>query len=234
MFKKRLGIILMLVCILTTTATEAFAAEVFSFEAVYAGSGQPVQPDPPKTKPASPKGEAPSPAEPSPEEIWVWAPEQPPEEPETTAQPVEPMKPAEPADPKEDFPYDLETFAVEVLRLTNEARAEAGAPALETDPVLTQMAQARMEESGGKLSHTRPDGTTPDTIFREYDTELTCTGEIIMSTSRSPQAIVNGFLASPSHRANLLDPNHKYAGIGVAWGETPAGPGIAVLELFAK
>ena len=55
-----------------------------------------------------------------------------------------------------------------------------------------------------------------------------------MSTSRSPQAIVNGFLASPSHRANLLDPNHKYAGIGVAWGETPAGPGIAVLELFAK
>ena len=212
----------MLVCILTTTATEAFAAEVFSFEAVYAGSGQPVQPDPPKTKPASPKGEAPSPAEPSPEEIWVWAPEQP------------PVKPAESADPKEDFPYDLETFAVEVLRLTNEARAEAGAPALETDPVLTQMAQARMEESGGKLSHTWPDGTTPDTIFREYDTELTCTGEIIMSTSRSPQAIVNGFLASPSHRANLLDPNHKYAGIGVAWGETPAGPGIAVLELFAK
>ena len=227
MFKKRLGIILMLVCILTTTATEAFAAEVFSFEAVYAGSDQPVQPDPPKTKPASPMVEVPSSAEPSPEEIWVWVPE----EPETTAQPV---KPAEPADPKEDFPYDLETFAAEVLRLTNEARAEAGAPALETDPVLTQMAQARMEESGGKLSHTRPDGTTPDTIFREYDTELTCTGEIIMSTSRSPQAIVNGFLASPSHRANLLDPNHKYAGIGVAWGETPAGPGIAVLELFAK
>ena len=234
MFKKRLGVLLMLVCFLTATATEVFAAEVFSFEAVYAGSDQPVQPDPPKTKPVSPKVEVPSSAEPSPEEIWVWVPEQPPEEPETIAQPVEPMKPAKPADSKEDFPYDLETFAAEVLRLTNEARAEAGAPALETDPVLNRMAQARMEESGGKLSHTRPDGTTPDTIFQEYDTELTCTGEIIMSTSRSPQAIVNGFLASPSHRANLLDPNHKYAGIGVAWGETPASPGIAVLELFAK
>ena len=233
MFKKRLGIILMLVCILTTTATEAFAAEVFSFEAVYAGSGQPVQPDPPKTKPAGPKVEAPPPAESGPEEIWVWAPEQPPEEPQPDIE-VQPAEPAKPAKPEDDFSYDLETFAAEVLRLTNEARAEAGAPALETDPVLTRMAQARMEESGGKLSHTRPDGTTPDTIFREYDTELTCTGEIIMSTSRSPQAIVNGFLASPSHRANLLDPNHKYAGIGVAWGETPAGPGIAVLELFAK
>lgn len=233
MFKKRLGIILMLVCILTTTATEAFAAEVFSFEAAYAGSGQPVQPDPPKTKPASPKVEAPSSVEPSPEEFWVWAPEQPPEEPQPDIE-VQPAEPAKPAKPEDDFSYDLETFAAEVLRLTNEARTEAGAPALETDPILTQMAQARMEESGGKLSHTRPDGTTPDTIFWEYDTSLTCTGEIIMSTSRSPQAIVNGFLASPSHRANLLDPNHQYAGIGVAWGETPAGPGIAVLELFAK
>lgn len=226
MFKKRLGIVLMLVCILTTTTTEAFAAEVFSFEAVYAGSGEPVQPEPPKAKPAKPKVEAASPAEP--QEIWVWVPEQPPEEPQPV--PAEPIVTPTP----EDFPYDLETFAAEVLRLTNEARAEAGAPALEADPVLTQMAQARMEETGGKLSHIRPDGTTPDTIFREYDTQLTCTGEIIMSTSRSPQAIVNGFLASPSHRANILDPNHKYAGIGVAWGETPAGPGIAVLELFAK
>lgn len=220
----------MLVCVLTATATEAFAAEVFSFEAVYAGDRLPVQPDPPKVKPAKPKEETPPPAEPRPEEIWVWVPEQPTEEPQPDAE----VQPAKPTEPEENFPYDLETFAAEVLRLTNETRAEAGAPALETDPVLTQMAQARMEETGGKLSHTRPDGTTPDTIFREYDTQLTCTGEIIMSTSRSPQAIVNGFLASPSHRANLLDPNHKYAGIGVAWGETPAGPGIAVLELFAK
>ena len=233
MFKKRLGVFLMLVCLLTATATEAFAAEVFSFEAVYAGSGQPVQPDPPRVKPADPKAETPPPAEPGPEDIWVWAPEQPPEDPQPEIE-VQPAEPAKPAKPEDDFSYDLETFAAEVLRLTNEARAEAGAPALETDPILTQMAQARMEETGGKLSHTRPAGTTPDTIFREYDTGLTCTGEIIMSTSRSPQAIVNGFLASPSHRANLLDPNHKYAGIGVAWGETPAGPGIAVLELFAK
>jgi uncharacterized protein YkwD len=132
------------------------------------------------------------------------------------------------------FSYDPESFAAEVLRLTNEARAEAGIPALETDPVLTEMAQARMEETGGKLTHTRPDGSTPDTIFGEYDTGLRCTGEIIMSTSRSPRAVVDGFLGSPAHRENLLNPEHRYVGIGTAWGETPAGPGIAVLELFAK
>lgn len=132
------------------------------------------------------------------------------------------------------FSYDPESFAAEVLRLTNEAREEAGFPALETDPVLTEMAQARMEETGGKLTHTRPDGSTPDTIFGEYDAGLRCTGEIIMSTSRSPRAVVDGFLGSPAHRENLLNPEHRYVGIGTAWGETPAGPGIAVLELFAK
>lgn len=132
------------------------------------------------------------------------------------------------------FSYDPESFAAEVLRLTNEAREEAGIPALETDPVLTEMAQARMEETGGKLTHTRPDGSTPDTIFGEYDAGLRCTGEIIMSTSRRPRAVVDGFLGSPAHRENLLNPEHRYVGIGTAWGETPAGPGIAVLELFAK
>lgn len=140
--------------------------------------------------------------------------------------------PEQPAD--SGFPYTLGSFGEEVLRLTNEARAAAGSPPLEADPTLTEMAQARMEENWGRLTHTRPDGTTPDTIFGEYDTDLICTGEIIMSSSRSPQAIVNGFLASPSHRENLLNPDHRYVGIGTSWGETPAGTGIAVLELFAK
>lgn len=145
-----------------------------------------------------------------------------------------PVGAGECAEKETGFSYDPESFAAEVLRLTNEAREEAGLPALETDPVLTEMAQARMEETGGKLTHTRPDGSTPDTIFGEYDAGLRCTGEIIMSTSRSPRAVVDGFLGSPAHRENLLNPEHRYVGIGTAWGETPAGPGIAVLELFAK
>lgn len=145
-----------------------------------------------------------------------------------------PVGAGECAEKETGFSYDPESFAAEVLRLTNEAREEAGLPALETDPVLTEMAQARMEETGGKLTHTRPDGSTPDTIFGEYDAGLRCTGEIIMSTSRSPRAVVDGFLGSPAHRENLLNPEHRYVGIGTAWGETPAGPGSAVLELFAK
>lgn len=219
MLKKGL-MIMAAACLFTAAAVPAFAASqeepageiVCAFEAFYAGSGESVRPDPPVNRPAAPV-----------QEIFSSVPDDPSEE-----------APETPDNAEEDFPYDLESFAAEVLRLTNKARAEKGLDALNTDPVLTQMAQARMEETGGKLTHIRPDGSTPDTIFQEYDTSLVCTGEIIISTSRSPQSAVDGFLSSPSHRANLLNSNHQYVGIGVAWGETPAGPGIAVLELFAK
>ena len=213
MLKKGL-MIMAAACLFTAAAVPAFAASqeesagevVCAFEAFYAGSGESVRPDLPPVQ-----------------EIFSSVPDDTSEE-----------APETPDNAEEDFPYDLESFAAEVLRLTNETRAEKGLDALNTDPILTQMAQARMEETEGKLTHIRPDGSTPDTIFQEYDTSLVCTGEIIISTSRSPQSAVDGFLSSPSHRATLLNSNHQYVGIGVAWGETPAGPGIAVLELFAK
>ena len=51
-----------------------------------------------------------------------------------------------------------------------------------------------MEETGGKLTHTRPDGSTPDTIFGEYDAGLRCTGEIKNYTKSSTLAVVEGLL----------------------------------------
>ena len=50
---------------------------------------------------------------------------------------------------------------------------EAGAPPLELNPTLSEMAQARKDENKGKMTHIRPDGSTADTIFKEYDTDLT-------------------------------------------------------------
>lgn len=210
---KQKGMAMLMAALLAAgTATPAYAAEeVFSFEMVYVGEAKP-----------SEQKEATVPETIPPQTVIIVE----------SSNHSEGIIPEQPAD--SGFPYTLSGFGEEVLRLTNEARAAAGAPPLEADPTLAEMAQARMEENRGRLTHTRPDGTTPDTIFEEYDTGLICTGEIIMSSSRSPQAIVNGFLASPSHRENLLNPDHRYVGIGTSWGETPAGTGIAALELFAK
>ena len=226
--------ILMAVLLAAGTMPPVYAAEeVFSIEAVYVGESQKDSP-PPAPKPEQQREEK-SVSQPQKKKIKVVVVKRK----ETTVQTSPEVQnevkkiTGQTAQDTEEFPYTLESFAEEVLRLTNEARAEAGAPPLELDPTLNEMAQARKDENKGKMTHIRPDGSTADTIFKEYDTDLTCTGEIIMSTAQSPEAIVNGFLAGKSHRENLLNPGHKYVGIGVSWGETPAGTGIAVLELFA-
>jgi len=241
--------ILMTVLLAAGAMAPVYAAEeIFSIEAVYVGESQKNSPHSPHSPPPSPKPEQQRKEKP------VSQPQQPqqPQKKKIKVVPVSVEKKGTAAQTSpevqseventigqtsqdtDEFPYTLESFAEEVLRLTNEARAEAGAPALELDPTLQEMAQARKDENKGKMTHTRPDGTTADAIFKEYDTNLKCTGEIIIGVCSSPGAVVNGFLASKAHRENMLNPDHMYVGIGASWGETPAGTGIAVLELFAK
>lgn len=243
--KRKLASIILAALLAAGTAVPVYAEEIFSIEAVYVGDSRNSGPQSSSSEASRQTKSKPTPAAeptkavavkvvPKPQKVKIVIPKKEDGAKPVLSEKVESEKPQPKQTEQTDFPYTLESFAEEVLRLTNEARAEAGAPPLETDPVLSEMAQARKDENNKKMTHTRPDGTTADTIFQEYDTSLTCTGEIIISTCSSPEAVVNGFLSSPAHKKNMLNPDHKYAGIGVSWGETPAGKGIAVLELFAK
>jgi len=133
---------------------------------------------------------------------------------------------------KFSFDYTLETFAEIFTRETNKIRAEHGLPTFETDSLLSEMAQARMDESE-RMDHKRPDGSDPTTIFPEYGSELRCTGENMGSAGPSPKNSARGFETSPGHRKNLLNPDAKYMGVGVKWVNTIVGRRIAVLQLFA-
>lgn len=130
------------------------------------------------------------------------------------------------------FDYTLESFAEAFTAETNRIREENGLPAFETDDLLTEMAQARSDESD-KLSHVRPDGTDPTTIFTEYGSILKCTGENIMSGGPTPENAARGFMTT-NHRKNILNPDATYMGVGVTWVDTIVGPRISVLQLFAR
>lgn len=131
-----------------------------------------------------------------------------------------------------DFDYTLEEFAEAFTKETNKIREENGLPAFETDNLITEMAQARMDEST-KINHVRPDGSDPTTIFPEYGSDLRCTGENIMGAGPAPENAARGFLNSDGHKKNILKPGAKYMGVGVKWVDTIVGPRIAVLQLFA-
>jgi len=132
------------------------------------------------------------------------------------------------------FNYTLEEFADEIIYYVNVVRTENGLSELKTDSTLTEMAQARIVENNGVLTHRRPGDVGFWTIFDEYDTNLKATGENIAGAGGIPESIVRGFLTSEGHKANLLNPDAEYIGIGVKWVDTIIGPQIAVLQLFAK
>lgn len=132
---------------------------------------------------------------------------------------------------KSAFDYTLESFAEAFTAETNKIREENGLPAFETDSLLTEMAQARMDESE-HMDHKRPDGSDPTTIFPEYGSELRCTGENMGAAGATPENFARAFMTT-SHRKNILNPDAKYMGVGVKWVDTVIGPRIAILQLFA-
>lgn len=105
-------------------------------------------------------------------------------------------------------------FAEEVLQYVNEARARNNLSALVLDNTLCAAAEVRAEEVGRRFSHTRPDGSSWITVIREFGIPYRVCGENIALGYRDARTVVNGWLNSPSHRANIMSPNYTRMGVG--------------------
>lgn len=107
-------------------------------------------------------------------------------------------------------------FAAEVVRLVNLERAKAGLKSLGTFQRLTDAAQIRAGELAKYYSHTRPDGTQFDTVMKEVGTNVIANGfgENIAGGQRTPAEVVEAWMNSPGHRANILRPDYSYIGVG--------------------
>jgi uncharacterized protein YkwD len=121
---------------------------------------------------------------------------------------------------------DTSGFAGQVLALLNQQRTANGLPALHEVGPLDQSAEAYSETmmeatAGGAvyLSHTSPDGASfSDRIAQAGYNNWTSLGENIAAGQRSPQEVVDAWMNSPGHRANILDGSFRDVGIGVAVG----------------
>ena len=112
---------------------------------------------------------------------------------------------------------DSSEFAVEVLELVNIERENAGLEPLELDEDLVRLANIRAEEIVENFSHTRPNGTSCFTILEEVYYH-TC-GENIAAGSPTPERVVEQWMDSPGHRANILNANYQYLGVGYFYDE---------------
>jgi len=111
---------------------------------------------------------------------------------------------------------DLEAFANEVFLLTNIEREKAGLAVFRQSSSLTKTAKIRANELISSFSHDRPDGRDCFTAFKENGVDYGAAGENIAMGQRSPKQVVDGWMNSPGHKANILDSGYGHLGVGVA------------------
>ena len=111
--------------------------------------------------------------------------------------------------------YDgaADAAVTEVVRLVNAERAKAGLPALTMNRAANAAAQVRAREIVSNFSHTRPSGASCFTALREAGVNYRGAGENIAYGQPSAQAVVQAWMHSPGHRANIL--NAQFTAIGV-------------------
>lgn len=115
--------------------------------------------------------------------------------------------------PDTDGSQDV-SAAKKVADLVNQERGKAGLAPLEIKVNLQAAAQVRAKEIEKSFSHTRPNGSSFSTVLAENGVDYRGSGENIAWGQRSPEEVMNGWMNSEGHRANILNKNFKYIGVG--------------------
>lgn len=122
----------------------------------------------------------------------------------------------------------------EVIRLTNEKRINDGLLPLEENSTLSQAAQAKAADMLGKgyWAHVAPDGTQPWQFFTNFGYKYRYAGENLAKDFSNPSSAVEAWMASPSHRENLLSPNYKEIGVAVVEGNLAGLDTTIIVQFF--
>ena len=111
---------------------------------------------------------------------------------------------------------------LQVLDLVNEERLSRNIEPLKLNEQVQQAAQVRAGEINTVFEHIRPDGRSCFTALDEYVTDgYGSAGENIAAGQSSPQEVVNDWMNSPGHRANILKESYTALGVGYYYGSGP-------------
>jgi hypothetical protein len=122
----------------------------------------------------------------------------------------------------------------EVVQLTNQKRVEAGLNPLEENPTLSQAALAKGTDMINRdyWAHVSPDGTQPWSFFINYGYKYRYAGENLARDFSSPSSAVDAWMASSSHKENMLSAKYKEIGIGVVEGELDGVDTTIIVQFF--
>lgn len=123
-----------------------------------------------------------------------------------------------------------------ITALTNEARADEALPSLTPNTVLQEAAQDKAEDMAvrGYFSHESPDGTLPWYWFDKHGYKYKFAGENLAIDFTDSEELVDAWLASPTHRQNIVKGGYTEIGIGMATGTYQGRETIFVVQFFGS
>ena len=116
---------------------------------------------------------------------------------------------------------DASSFAHQVAALVNAERAKAGLKPLATYAPLTKVAYDKAVDmyTNNYFSHQSPTYGSPFDMMRAYGVTYSYAGENIAKGQRSPAEVMQAWMNSPGHRANILSSNFTRIGVAYYKGE---------------
>lgn len=121
-----------------------------------------------------------------------------------------------------------------IVSLTNQARQQNKVTALKSNTQLVKAAQLKANDMAAQhyFAHVSPSGVTPWTWIKKAGYTYTLAGENLAIDFAQSEDIIQAWLASPSHRKNLL--NGKFQDIGVAVGTAKIDglDSLVVVQMF--
>lgn len=106
-------------------------------------------------------------------------------------------------------------FASQVVTLVNQERAKAGLSPLTSNAAVANVAMAKAKDmyNNNYFDHNSPTYGSPFDMMKSFGISYRYAGENIAKGQRSPQEVMNAWMNSPGHRANILSSNFNQIGV---------------------
>lgn len=132
--------------------------------------------------------------------------------------------------------YATNVNASDVINLSNQERASNGLPALSYNAKLTSAAQAKAQDMFAKdyWAHNSPDGKTPWDFISEAGYVYITAGENLAKGFDTSAGVVQGWMNSPGHRANILNSSFMETGVAAVNGTLQGSTTTLVVAMYGS
>ena len=106
----------------------------------------------------------------------------------------------------------------EVVTLVNQERSKQGLAPLKDNVSLSNVARTKSEDmaKNNYFSHTSPTYGSPFDMMKHFGITYTAAGENIAMGQPTAASVMNGWMNSPGHKANILSKDFTEIGVGIA------------------